>query len=155
MSDTPTLTLTGKDTIALDGVPMINFGPGDVFTGEFPNDISTVEIGKNGDVAATLNAQGKKMEVVLRVLRGSPEDVYLTSRNAQFAADPPSFVAYSGNFVKRIGDGSGNFQADNYVAAFGVPKKLYPTIKENTQGDITQTIAEYMITFGQAVRAIL
>jgi hypothetical protein len=154
MSDTPTITLTGKDTIAIDSMPMVNFGPGDVFVGEFPNDLSTVEIGKNGDVAAALNAQGKKFEVTLRTLRGSHEDIYLTTRESEWEADPPSFVTFTGNFVKRIGDGTGGGVADNYVAAYGVPKKK-PGIKENVSGDITQTVAEHYITFGQAIRAIL
>lgn len=152
--DTPIIALTGKDTIAIDGLPFLNFASGDTFTLEFPNDLTTVEVGKNGNVVAALNANGKKAECVLRVLRGSPEDIYLTTREAQFQADPPSFTAYTGNFVKRIGDGQGNVAGDNYIAAFGVPKKL-PMVKENTAGDVTQAITEHYITFGQAIRAIL
>jgi hypothetical protein len=149
----PTIALTGADTIAVDGVPMNNFGPGDVMTGEFPNDVSTVEIGKNGNVVAALNAQGQKFEVVLRTLRGSPEDIYLTTREAQFLSDPASFSTYTGNFVKRVGNGSGRVAFDTYIAAFGLPKKL-PGLKENVSGDVSQAVAEHSITFGQALRAI-
>ena len=149
----PTIVLTGKDTIAIDGIPMVNFGPGDVFTGEFPNDVAAVEIGKNGNIVAALNAQGQKFEVVVKPLRGSPEDIYLTQREAEWLHDPAAFVTYTGNFVKRIGDGSGGIASDNYIAAFGVPKKL-PAIKENVSGDVSQAIAEHFITFGQAIRAI-
>lgn len=152
--DTPIIALTGKDTIAIDGVPFLNFGPGDVFTLEFPNDLTSVEIGKNGNIAAALNANGKKAEVVLRTLRGSPEDIYLSQREAEFINDPPSFETYTGNFVKRIGNGAGSVTQDNYVAAFGVPKKQV-MVKENTAGDVTQAIAEHYITFGQAIRVIL
>jgi hypothetical protein len=153
MPNAPVIALTGKDTIAIDEIPFVNFGPGDVFTGEFPNNVSTVEIGKNGNIAAALNANGQTFEVVLRVLRGSPEDIYLTQREAEYLNDPPSFETYTGNFVKRIGDGSGAVQGDNYAAIFGLPKKL-PMVKENTAGDITQAIAEHYITFGSAIRFI-
>ena len=149
----PTIALTGSDTIAIDGLPMVNFGPGDVMTGEFPNDVTSVEIGKNGNVVAALNANGQKFEVVLKPLRGSPEDVYLTSREASYLQDPASFVTYTGNFVKRLGNGAGAVAQDSYIANFGLPKKLVG-MKENVGGDVSQAVAEHYITFGQAIRAI-
>ena len=149
----PIVALTGADTIAIDGIPLTALGKGDVMTGEFPNDVSTVNIGKNGNVIAALNAEGTKFEVVLRVLRGSVDDVYLATREAQWLADPASFTSYTGNFTKRIGDGTGNVRYDNYVAGAGVPKKM-PSVKENVGGETDQAIAEHTITFGQAIRAI-
>lgn len=151
--DTPIIALTGKDTIAIDGLPFLNFGTGDVFMGEFPNNISTVDVGKNGNVIAALNANGALMEATIRLLRGSPEDIYLTTREAQWQSDPAAFVVYTGNFVKRIGDGTGAISPDTYIAAFGIPKKLV-AFKSNVAGDTTQALAEHYITFGQSIRAI-
>jgi hypothetical protein len=149
----PIVALTGADTIAIDGIPFNSLGKGDVMTGEFPNDTSTVNVGKNGNVIAALNAEGSLFKVTLRVLRGSTEDVYLATREAQWIADPASFTAYTGNFTKRVGDGTGNVRYDNYVAGAGVPTKM-PSVKENVGGENDQAIAEHTITFGQAIRAI-
>lgn len=154
MPNAPIIALTGRDTIAIDFLPFVNFGPGDVFTLEFPNDLTTVEVGKNGNVVAALNANGQKGEAVIRTLRGSPEDIYLNQREAQYINDSSGFIAYTGNFVKRIGNGLGAVAADNYIAAFGVPKKLV-SVKENAAGDVTQAVAEHYITFGQVIRAVL
>ena len=153
MSNQPIIALTGADTIAVDGIPLTALGKGDVMTGEFPNDCSTVNIGKNGNVIAALNAEGQKMEVTLRVLRGSGDDVYLNTREAQFLNDPAGFTCYTGNFVKRIGAGDGSARHDNYIAGAGVPKKLVG-MKSNVGGETDQAIAEHSITFGQAIRAI-
>ena len=154
MANTPLLVLTGKDTIAVDSMPMVNLGSGDVFVAEFPNDVSSVEIGKNGNIVAALNQQGQKCEVTIKCLRGSPEDIYLNSREQQWNVDPSNFVSYTGNFVKRLGDGTGATVGDNIIAAFGVPKKN-PGMKENTSGDPAQAQVEHYITFGQAIRAII
>lgn len=153
MSDTNYVALTGKDTIALNGVQMNNLGPGDCFVGEFPNDLVKISVGKNGNVAAALDASGQVFETTIDVLRGSPEDIYLIGQLAAIEQDLPSFKMMTGNFVKRIGDGQGGVTQDSYVAANGVVKRK-PGVKENVAGDTAQAIRQHRIVFGKCIIAV-
>jgi len=150
----PQVALTGNDTIVVAGRTLINFGDGDVATLEFATDLMGVKVGKYGNSLFALNAMGKVADMVLRVIRGSADDIFLQSLLVALEADPPSFVLLTGLFAKRVGDGQGNITNDSYIAANGVFTKKV-AVKENVEGETEQAVSIYHIKFTQVIRAIM
>ena len=148
----PSVSLNGNDLLVLAEQQLADFGDGDIATFEFPNDVVTVKVGKNGNTIYALNNMGRLCEAVIRVLRGSPDDIFLNDlQQLMLNGDFPSFPLLSGNFTKRIGDGLGNVTNDNYALAGGVFKRMTGA-KSNAEGDAEQAISVYPITFALAIR---
>ena len=150
----PNQSLSGSDTINIGGVVLQNLADGDVGDLTFPNEIVKVKTGKNGNAIFAVDASGIQVDVKVRVLRGSEDDVYLNSIVSDFLADPASFTTLDGTFVKRIGDGTGIVTSDTYVLGGGVPTRQ-PAMKENVEGDTEQSVTLYELKFTNARRAIL
>jgi len=147
------VTLTGKDTIVIDDRILQDFADGDTCNIEFPNDLVTEKAGKNGNMLYAYNAAGNIANVTLRVLRGSADDKYLQSRLQEYKNDPAAFVMVAGEFIKRLGDGSGNVTADTLTLPGGVFKKK-PGTKENVAGDTEQAVTIYALVFADSDRAM-
>ena len=82
--------LTGKDTIEIGGRVFVDFGDGDVVNFTYPNELVTPKTGKNGNSIYAFNETGKQVDCVLRILRGSPDDKFLTSSITVADEDPVS-----------------------------------------------------------------
>lgn len=145
------VSLTGNDTTIIDTRILRDFGNGDVVNIEFPNNLSETKAGKNGNAIFAYNAQGNLANVTLRLLRGSADDKYMASRTQEYKNDPAAFVMFSGEFIKRLGDGSGAVTSEIYQMKGGVVQKI-AAAKENVEGDTEQAIAIYVLTFGNATR---
>lgn len=148
------VSLTGKDNILIDSQLITDGANADVSVLEFPEELVTPKIGKNGNTIYAFNASGLKAVLTLKLLAGSADDKYLNSRLNQMTNDFPSFVLISGEFVKRVGDGAGNVNEIVYICQGGVPQKI-PGTKENVEGDSEQAVSEWKIVFGNAGRAIV
>lgn len=146
-------TLTGKDTIILDGRIFNDLANTDTCTLEFPNNLVESKAGKNGNVIYAFNASGRLVNVKLRVLKGSSDDKYLNSRLLEYINDPAGFILFQGEFIKRAGDGKGNISNDTYIMRGGVISKI-PMAKENVEGDTEQSVSLYEFVFGNSERAI-
>lgn len=152
------VSLTGQDTIIIgqDGVaPRIfsDLADADTATMEFPNNIVEAKIGKNGNTIYAFNATGRQVNVVLRIIRGSADDKYMNARYNQYLLDRAAFPLLEGEFVKRVGDGTGAVTADTYTMQGGVIQKL-PAVKENVEGDTEQSVSIWNIIFTNANRAL-
>jgi hypothetical protein len=154
-----TLSLTGNDTISLDLAgdgsltPLVNLGDGDVGSLTHPNSLTELKKGKNGNTIIALNETGDTAELVIRVLRASPDDKSLNSRLTTMKQDFASFVTMSGEIVKRIGDGAGNVSNDIYsLSAGSFSKRVEAT--SNVEGDTEQALAIYTIIFANSSRRI-
>lgn len=147
-------SLSGKDTIVIAGRTLLDFADGDSITLEFPNDISNVKVGKNGNAVYAMNNSGLIAEVTLRLIRGGTDDKYLNALRSIQLFDFPSFLLLTGTFVKRVGDGNGRITYDTYRMNGGVFKKNLAA-KENADGDTDQALVSYMFTFANAPRSIL
>ena len=145
------VSLTGKDSITIDTRILSDFGDGDTASLEFPNNLVEAKAGKNGNIIYAFNAQGKIVNATLRILKGSPDDKYLSSRMHEYINDPSGFILMAGEFVKRIGDGAGNITNDVYTMKGGVIQK-FPAAKENVNGETDQAISIYVIVFGNGDR---
>lgn len=149
------VAMTGKDTISISGTILNDLADANCVELTFPNEISTVKIGKNGNAIYGLNTQGQLAEVKLRVIRASSDDQYL---NGLLSAQQNAYAQttlLTGEFIKNVGDGNGNVAGDTYILGGGVFIK-WPEAKSNVEGDSEQSIAMYTLRFANSpiVRAI-
>jgi hypothetical protein len=148
-----TQSLTGSDTISIDGIPLIDLGDGDVGSLTYPNELVGVKTGKNGNSIFALNETGDQADLVLRVLRGSNDDKTLNSRLVSMKADFAGFVTITGQVIKKVGDGKGNVTNDIYDLSGGVFSKRVETIS-NVEGNTDQSLAIYNIKFTNSPRSL-
>jgi hypothetical protein len=149
----PTVALTGKDTIKINGRILNDLADGDCAALTYPNDISVVKTGKNGNSIYAFKYDGNQCDVLLRVLRGSSDDKFLNNLLAILKNDPAAFTLIQGEFGKNIGDGAGGITADVYIMSGGTFKKQ-TEVKENAEGDVEQAVAIYSLVFSNAPRTI-
>jgi hypothetical protein len=123
-----TQSLTGSDTISIDGIPLIDLGDGDVGSLTYPNELVGVKTGKNGNSIFALNETGDQADLVLRVLRGSKDDKTLNSRLISMKADFAGFTTLTAQVIKKVGDGKGNVTNDiyDYQVAFSQKELRQP-----------------------------
>lgn len=148
------VSITGNDIIIINDRIITAQANDDVTNLEFPEDLVNVTPGKNNNVLYAFKQSGRKVICHLRVMLGSPDDKFLNSLLNSWINDPPSFALIAGEFTKRVGDGSGNINSVTYSCEGGAFQKI-PEAKDNTEGDVTQSVAEYLIIFGNGSRAIL
>jgi hypothetical protein len=148
-----TKSLSGKDTITINDRVLVDFADGDSAVLTFPNEIMNVKTGKNGNSIYAYNETGKQVDVDLRIILGSSDDKFLNSLFANMKQDPPSFILMTGEFVKRVGDGSGNVNRNIYSLSGGVFRQEID-VKENVEGDTEQSVALYRLRFTNAPRSI-
>lgn len=149
-----TYALTGNDTLTIDNRVFKDFADGATISITFPNEKTGETTGKNSNTIFATNEQGKNVNVELRILAGSSDDIYLNGRSIDQDRDLPTFVLLTGTFSKRIGDGQGNVHYINYSLKGGVFKNGIDG-NENLQGETEQGIAIYRLFFAEGERAIL
>lgn len=149
----PAVSLTGADTIQIDGRVLNDLADGDSVMISYPNELAAVKASKNGNTVYAFNNQGRVVECKLRVLLGSADDKYLNSRLAQMIGDFSAYTLLTGSFSKRVGDGAGNMSTVVYQVSGGVLKKNVEA-KTNAEGDTEQSVAEYQIAFGNSARSV-
>jgi hypothetical protein len=145
--------LTGKDTIIINDRLLNDFGTGDVCTLTFPNDLTDILVGKNGNTIFTYNLNGRQADVEIKVVQGSPDDKFLNSLFLAMTNDFAAFKLLKGEFTKRIGDGSGAINSISFNLQAGTFKKGLDT-KENVEGDKDQAQVMYKLAFSSAERSI-
>jgi hypothetical protein len=149
-----TVSLTGRDSLIIDGRVILDLADGDNSAITFPNEIMAVKTGKGGNTLYADNATGKQADLSLRIIRGSADDRFLNAKLKQQDRDPAAFPLMSGRFIKRTGNGFGFVTNDTHVLQGGVFFKNVET-KSNAEGDTEQSVAVYSLRFGNVVRAIL
>lgn len=148
------VALTGSDSVIINNRSLVDLADGDCVTLEFPNDISNVKIGKNGNAIYGLNQMGNLAEVKIRLIRGSSDDNFMNNLLAQQQANFAGTVLMIGEFIKQLGDGAGNITSDTYILGGGVFQKQVGA-KQNVEGDTEQSVSIYMIKFSSAPRVIV
>ncbi len=147
------VSLTGKDTIILSDRILSDLADGDTVNLDFPNNIAEGKVGKNGNILIAFNATGKTVNATIRVLLGSADDKFINSLYASYINDPASFALIAGEFIKRVGDGTGAVNNITYSMGQGFIQKP-PVAKENQEGDTEQSVAIWTITFPNTDRII-
>lgn len=149
----PTVALSGDDTVTINNRIFADLADGDAVLIDFPNDVGNVKTGKNGNSIYGLNTSGRQSEVKIRVIRGSADDKFLNNLFAQQQANFSAFVLMLGEFIKKIGDGTGTVTNDTYIMSGGIFTKSVPA-KTNTDGDSEQSVAVYTLKFSNSPRVI-
>ena len=147
------VSLTGKDSITIDSRVLADLADGDSVALTYPNDIANVKTSKNGNTIYAMNNTGLQVEVTIRLLAGSSDDKYMNSRMQEMMKDFSTFVLLTGEFAKRVGDGAGVLSSVIYSCSGGVIKRQ-PEAKTNAEGDTTQSVVVYVISFGNGARSI-
>lgn len=145
------VAMSGSDTITINNRNITDLADGDCVELTFPNEIAQVKTGKNGNSIYALNEQGKQAEVKLRLIRGSADDKFMNNLLAQQQANFAGFVLMLGQFIKKVGDGSGNITSDIYILSGGVFSKQVEG-KDNVEGDVAQSVSMYSLKFSNAPR---
>lgn len=148
------VSLTGNDVVTLNGRVFHDFAQNDIIMLDFAEELVKVQASKNGNVVYGLNENGKMSTLTLRLLLGSSDDRYLNSLLASQTTDLSGFILIVGSFVKRVGDGAGNVTNVIYNTLGGVLEKI-PGAKTNTTGEVEQSVAVWLVRFGQNTRAIM
>lgn len=148
-----TFTLTSDDTLTLFNRVFNDLADDDTSVIAFPNDVVTVKTGKNKNTIFAKDEKGNNATLVLRVMRASPDDVFLQSIINVGEQDFVAQQLASGQFVKRLGDGEGNVRSDVYTLLGGIITRPVDG-KENVAGDTGQAVAVYNMTFALATRSI-
>ncbi len=149
----PSIALSGADTISINNHVFADLATGTCVELTFPNEIANVKTGKNGNSIYGLNESGRQSELKIHVLRASTDDKFLNNLLAQQQNNFSGFPLMIGQFVKKIGDGSGNTTSDTYITSGGVFTKQVEA-KMNVEGDVEQSIAVYTMKFSNTPRAI-
>lgn len=148
-----TVSLSGADTISINGRVLADLADANCVELTFPNDIAAVKTGKNGNSLFALNESGRQCEMKLRLMRGSADDKFMNGLLSLQQSNFSGFPLIVGNFVKKLGDGAGNVTSDTYIASGGVFTKQVEA-KMNVEGDTEQSIAMYTMKFTNTPRAI-
>ncbi len=146
------VALTGNDTIQIGGRVFSDLGDGDVAELKFDNDLVEVVNGKNDNAIFAINAKGKQGSITVKVLRGSPDDIFLNLQYNIMAQDFASYVLMAGNFTKRIGSGRGTVSDDRYFASGGVVGKI-PDANSSSDGKTDDAQVTWMVKFATMQRA--
>lgn len=147
------VSLSGADTISIDGRNLADLADGDSVMLDFPNDLATVKASKNGNTIYAFNELGRVTEATIRVLLGSSDDKYLNSRLQEMKNGFSNFILVTGAFSKRVGDGKGNIATDVYQMSGGIFKKQV-SAKTSAEGDAEQSVAVYVISFGNGDKSV-
>jgi hypothetical protein len=95
-----------------------DFAEGDYLSLEFGNPDSTRETGRGGSII-TKNLNSNQATLTVRLIKGSPNDIFLTGVRNDYERDPAKFVLMSGSVYIAMGDGKGEVTTENYDLSEG------------------------------------
>lgn len=148
-----TIALSGADTININNRIFADLAEGNCVELTFPNDIANVKTGKNGNAIYGLNESGKQCEIKMRLIRGSPDDKFMNNLLSQQQANFSAWPLMIGEFIKKLGDGTGVITSDTYIMSGGIFNKQVEA-KTNVEGEPDQSVAMYTMKFSNAPRVI-
>ena len=141
------IVLTGQDFITLgqDTVRVLqNLGDGDIGHITFSDNHADMTVGKDGTAIIARNQKGRKGELVIRVLRGSDDDIFIGLMLSDYLNDSIGFFCINGSVTKQLGDGVGNYSFVTYELSAGTIMKT-PEVTANVGGNTDQAISVYTI----------
>lgn len=140
-------SLTGQDTLIVNGRIITGLVDANAVDLTFPNDISAVKRGKDGNVIYAKNEMGRMASMTVRISLGCEDDKYLNSLIQLWKQNPSTFTLLTGSFIKNIGDGASGVQSKVHQLSGGTFKNL-PEALTSAEGNTDQSVAVYTITWG-------
>jgi hypothetical protein len=128
---------------------LINFGDGDIGHLTFPGKHTRSVVGKDGTAITSRDQAGRWGELVLRLLKGSSDDIWMTGILNQYllttqGSNPVGFYALSGSITKYLSDGQANVSIVSYALSSGTVSKS-PEMVVNVNGDTNQNLAIWTV----------
>lgn len=148
-----TVAMSGNDTIIVNNRNLTDLADGNAVELSLPNDIASAKTGKNGNSIFGLNEMGKQSDVTIRIIRGSGDDKFLNGLLANQQNNFAGFALLNGQFIKKIGDGTGKITSDTYILSGGVFTKQVGATS-NVEGTSDQSISIYTLKFTNAPRVL-
>ncbi|MCL2519583.1 MAG: hypothetical protein FWE37_01070, partial [Spirochaetaceae bacterium] len=130
-----------------------DFADGEVARLSFPNNLSSLKNGRAGNALFAFNEEGKQCELTLRLLKGSADDRFLNGLLSDMLQQGVAFKLLNGKLVKKLGDGYGHIQEEQYLLTNGAFKRGVDN-QSNATGAVEQAIAVYQLHFSAAPRLI-
>ena len=122
---------------------------GDYIVVDNPNDDVVQTIGQNGNVIYTRNEQGRAVDLTLRVVNGSPADIFLINAGNQALSamdnDVASFKFIGATITTFKSDGTSTKKITLQLIN-GVISKT-PNWTVNAEGNASEAIHEYSLKF--------
>lgn len=150
---TLTVAISGDDTVQINNqvlTTLANQNPGHV---TFPNEMVTVDQGKNGTTIYAQNNMGFIADMTIRLILSGYDDKYLNSLLQEEITNFSGQTLMSCVFTKRVGDGAGNISSVIYQLSGGQVLKGVEAIT-SARGDSEQSVAVWPIRFGNWTRII-
>lgn len=144
---------TGSDLLKWGDRILSDFASGDVWRIEYPNEISTITTGKNGNSIGAHNETGRNANLTMRLIRGSADDKFFNTLYQQWLNKSDEFSPQTASATKNLKDGNGNTITDTVYLEFGLPTSAIVSY-ENTGGDGEQCVAIWNWKFARASRSI-
>lgn len=140
-----TQTLTGDDTLVINERSFTDFANGNVGELTLENDYATLAVGKNRNIIIAKDEQGNVVGLTLRLIKGSPDDIFLNTYFNTYRADSATFVLGAGKLEKRLGDGQGNVLYDTYYfTGLHFVRPPFAAVI-NANGDTDQAVTVYTL----------
>lgn len=145
--------ITGNDTLVLWDRVFNDLADESVIEITYPENIVEVKTGKNQNTIYAKDEKGNNVEITLRVMRGSDDDIFLDGKINDLKTEIfPKFKLAKGTFTKMLGDGEGNLRYDTYNLEGGIFTKLVD-VEYNVNGNTDQAVSVYKMKFALAERS--
>lgn len=137
------LLIGRNDTIILNSRLITDLANESVMQITLPNDVIVRTAAKDGNVVFSVNEEGYRSEITLRVLLGSADDKFLNGLCLPSTGDITTAIAFPLIVTKIYGDGTGSQSKAQYTIENCMMTKTSPDYINSTTGDVNQGISEY------------
>ncbi len=145
-------SLAQSDTLRINNQVVSTFANEDCGKLEFPNELISVDVDKQGNGLLAINQKGLIADLELRLVMAQSDDAYLNSLLAQQTSGSPTLM--SAVMTKNFADNNGNItsvqiQLNGGGFMRGIPMMI------SASGNIEQVVSVYKIRFANWLRLIL
>jgi hypothetical protein len=145
-------SLAQSDTVRINNQVISTFGNDDCGKIDFPNELITVDVDKQGNGLLAINNKGLISDLELRLVMAESDDSYLNSLLALQMGGKPTIL--SGVMTKVFADQTGATKSVQIQLAGGSFSRGIPMII-SAGGNIEQTIAVWKLRYATWSRLIL
>lgn len=145
-------SLAQSDTVRINNQVISTFGNDDCGKIDFPNELITVDVDKQGNGLLAINNKGLISDLEMRLVMAESDDAYLNSLLALQMGGKPTIL--SGVMTKVFADQTGATKSVQIQLAGGSFSRGIPMII-SAGGNIEQTIAVWKLRYASWSRLIL
>jgi hypothetical protein len=141
-----------SDSLRINTQKITTFSQGDVGKIDFPNELTTTAVDKQGNGLLAINQQGLLAELEVRLVMSQADDQYLNGLLAQTMAGTPTIL--SGVFTKVFADQNGAQTSVQIQLSGGSIRKGVP-MTISADGNVEQLTAIWMLRYASWSRLII